>query len=98
MSSRCAPERRSDEPGETQIPLIVGIGNPMAGDDAIGIELVRQLQRQSHVGCRFLEVTHAGLGLLQLFDEASWILFIDAVVSGAPPGTICLIRPTFRAG
>jgi hydrogenase maturation protease len=91
MSSRCVSERQQGKPGEPQVPLVVGMGNPMAADDAIGVELVRRLRHQSHTGCRFLEVTQPGLGLLRLFDQASWILFVDAVVSGAPPGTVCLI-------
>jgi hydrogenase maturation protease len=73
------------------VPLVVGLGNPLAGDDSVGIELVRLLRGQSNLDCELLELTQPGLNLLQLCERKDWILFVDGVSSGAPAGTIYLI-------
>ena len=73
------------------VPLVVGLGNPLAGDDSVGIELVRLLRDQPNLDCELLELMQPGLNVLQLCERKDWILFIDGVSSGALPGTIHLI-------
>jgi hydrogenase maturation protease len=76
---------------ESQDPLVVGIGNPFAADDGAGIQLVRMLRLRSDIHCRFLEMAHPGPDWLDSIGQASGILFIDAIVSGAEPGALYLI-------
>lgn len=71
--------------------LVIGCGNPMAGDDSVGVEILRRLRAQADGFCQLRELPHANVELLELFDTADVILFLDAVVSGAPPGTLHLV-------
>ena len=73
------------------VPLVVGVGNPLGGDDSVGIEAIRLLRSHKELGCHFLEFMQPGLDLIDLCDRQNWILFIDAVNSGVEPGTIHLI-------
>ena len=70
--------------------LIVGCGNPEAGDDSVGLEVVRRLGELGDCGCDLRVETAPGVELLDVFPLAEVILFVDAVTSGAPPGTLYL--------
>ncbi len=72
--------------------LIVGFGNPLAGDDSVGIELIRLLRNQrEQLDCELLEFSQPGLNLLRFCERRGGIVFVDAVRSGSVPGTILLI-------
>jgi hydrogenase maturation protease len=70
--------------------LIVGCGNPTAGDDGAGIEILRRLSDLGGCGCELRDETSPGVGLLDLLPLADVILFVDAVTSGGVPGTLYL--------
>ena len=70
--------------------MIVGCGNPDAGDDSVGLEIVRRLGQRGDCGCDLRAQPAPGVDLLELFPLADIILFVDAVVSGAAPGTVYL--------
>jgi len=70
--------------------LMVGCGNPDAGDDSVGLEIVRRLGEHGDCGCDLRAETAPGVELLELFPLADVILFVDAVVSGGAPGTLYL--------
>jgi hydrogenase maturation protease len=70
--------------------LIVGCGNPMAGDDGAGIEIVHRLSELGDCGCDLRAETAPSVELLDVFPLADVILFVDAVTSGGVPGTLCL--------
>jgi hydrogenase maturation protease len=61
-------------------PLIVGVGNAVRGDDAAGLIAARRL------GGIALEGDPTAL--VDLFASVSAAVVIDAVRTGAPPGTI----------
>lgn len=71
--------------------LLVGIGQSLRGDDAAGLEAVRLWQEtylayNPAVQVEFCELP--GLGLLDLLAGAATAILVDAVASGAAPGTI----------
>ncbi len=69
--------------------LVVGVGNPMRGDDAAGLQAVRLLREL--VDPRRIAVCEqegSPVGLIDLWEGARAALIIDAVSSGAPAGTI----------
>lgn len=75
--------------------LILGIGNEWATDDGVGPHIVHHLQgwwndhRQefgNEVG--FVTATQPDLNLLDRIADCHRLIVIDAVVSGAPPGTL----------
>ncbi|HEY1204528.1 MAG: hydrogenase maturation protease [Bryobacteraceae bacterium] len=65
--------------------LVIGCGNPDRGDDAAAILVVRRL-RECGVAAR--EHSSDGLALIDLWSQAEYVILIDTVVTGAPPGTI----------
>jgi hydrogenase maturation protease len=81
--------RENDSPSGCRL-LIVGCGNPAAGDDSAGIEIVRRLTELGDCGCDLRAETAPGVGLLDLFPLADVILLADAVSSGRVPGTLHL--------
>jgi hydrogenase maturation protease len=70
--------------------LIVGCGNPAAGDDSAGLEIVRCLSELGDCGCELRAETAPSVELLDIFPLADVILFVDAVTSGGVPGTLYL--------
>ena len=70
--------------------LIVGCGNPDAGDDNAGLEIVRRVSELGGCGCDLRAETALGVALLDVFPLAEVILFVDAVTSGGVLGTLYL--------
>lgn len=64
---------------------IIGCGNPDRGDDRAGV-LVAERLRELGIAAE----THTGelLALIEAWDAADDVILIDAVVTGAPPGTV----------
>jgi hydrogenase maturation protease len=81
---------REDVSASDRRLLIVGCGNPTAGDDSTGIEILSRLSELGDWGCELRAETAPGLGLLDLLPLADVILFVDAVTSGGVPGTLYL--------
>lgn len=68
--------------------LVVGIGNVDRGDDAAGLAVVRRLR--GRVGQHVSLVESAGdlTTLLDHWTRASTVVVVDAMSSGAAPGTV----------
>ncbi|MBN1666423.1 MAG: hydrogenase maturation protease [Anaerolineales bacterium] len=72
---------------------IIALGQELRGDDAAGLELLRrwQLAYPDTAGRPELQLEFAGLpglGLLDLLAQAEAAILLDAVQSGAAPGTL----------
>lgn len=74
--------------------LVLGLGNELAGDDAVGILVARAVRDQlsrTRAG-DFVEVVESsasGLALLELFDGHDRAVVIDSIMTGRDaPGTI----------
>jgi hydrogenase maturation protease len=69
--------------------VVIGVGNRLRGDDGAGLEAVRRV-RDCELSASIAVHLHEGepVGLLELWDGAEAALLVDAVHSGAPPGTI----------
>ena len=62
--------------------LILGIGNPIRGDDAIGFHVIKRLQQEIH--SEFITITEtseSSLCMLDLFIGYKKIILIDAIYS-----------------
>jgi hydrogenase maturation protease len=68
--------------------LIVGVGTADRGDDAAGLAAVRLLKESGLGSAMFLEHSRDGAALLESWKNAHAVILIDAVCSGARPGTI----------
>ncbi len=68
--------------------LIVGIGNPDRGDDAVGCEVVRRLRGRTPEGVEVLHQSGEATRLLSVLQEAEVAILVDAALSGGAPGTV----------
>jgi hydrogenase maturation protease len=73
--------------------LVVACGNALAGDDSVGAKILDVLRDRTGEEVRLRFLPHVGIELLDLSAEAEAeaVLLVDAVVSGAPPGTLHLV-------
>ena len=78
------------KPGSPRL-LVIGCGNPFAADDNVGLEIVHRLRERGDLECEFVELAGADPGPFDVFDKAEIIVFVDAVESGAPAGTVHLL-------
>jgi len=75
--------------------LVLGLGNPLAGDDGLGPVLVNELSKQYRYTGGFIEFVNGGtlgLGLLNAMAGRQAVVVLDAVASGARPGTISVMK------
>jgi hydrogenase maturation protease len=75
--------------------LIAGIGNPWASDDGVGGEVVRRLQERlaakplaARPAVRLLALPRPDVALIDAIGDCERLIVVDAVRSGAPPGTL----------
>jgi hydrogenase maturation protease len=75
--------------------LILGLGNELLSDDAVGIVAVRVLQERLKDRADVVESSLSGMALLELFIGYERAIIIDAVKTGqSPPGTIYELNPS----
>jgi len=74
--------------------LVLGIGNPLLGDDGFGVRAVEEMERRYAVpeGVRLLDGGTQGLYLVNDVRVARRLLVFDAVDYGLPPGTLKVLR------
>ncbi|HEY9434959.1 MAG TPA: hydrogenase maturation protease [Blastocatellia bacterium] len=70
------------------LPLIIGIGNEYRGDDAAGLIVARRLKERLADSAKVIEQSGDGASLMEAWRGAETVIIIDAMMSGAPPGTI----------
>ena len=69
--------------------LVAGIGSTIRRDDGVGVEAARQFKaRCSNGQVDVIELGTAGLTLLDHVEGYDRLILLDAIVSGAPPGTV----------
>ena len=78
--------------------LILGLGNLLMGDEAIGVRSVENLKKEDfpeHV--HILDGGTGGFHLLHLFNDYERFIMIDAALNDEPPGTVKVIKPKFAS-
>ncbi|HET6377463.1 MAG TPA: hydrogenase maturation protease [Methylocella sp.] len=68
--------------------IILGIGNPLRGDDGAGRLAARLLQQRLPRGAGIVELSGDGAEVLRYLQDAGEAFLIDACASGAAPGAI----------
>jgi hydrogenase maturation protease len=68
--------------------VVVGVGNPLRGDDAAGLEVVRRLADLDLDDVEVIESDGEPATLMDRWQEADAAVVVDAVASGAEPGTV----------
>ena len=67
---------------------IIGLGNGMRGDDAVGLLVAHRLRQEIGDRVDVIEAEMAGVDLVELMKGANVVFLIDAARSGQAPGTI----------
>jgi hydrogenase maturation protease len=73
--------------------LVIGVGNPYRRDDAAGLHVITLLQEMGLDRAVLRQHSGEGASLMDMWQGASTVILIDAVSSGAPPGTVHRLEP-----
>lgn len=70
--------------------VVLGLGSPLRGDDGLGLRALRRLGERCPLpeSVRTVEGATLGLALLDQLEGGERLLVLDAVVTGAPPGSL----------
>lgn len=70
--------------------LVIGLGNPLMGDDGTGLAALELLRREWVVptGVELLDGGTWGMNLLPRLEDTDHVVLLDAIRTGAPPGTL----------
>ncbi|MFC1563575.1 hydrogenase maturation protease [candidate division KSB1 bacterium] len=68
--------------------IVIGIGNPYRQDDAIGLNIARQLKNENIPGITIFETIGDSTNIIEQCKDAKTVILIDAMFSGTKPGTI----------
>lgn len=68
--------------------LCIGIGNDLRTDDGVGLWVARRLTACNPPGVTIIEASGEGAALMDSWQGAVTAILVDAVSSGAAPGTI----------
>ncbi|MFW9851579.1 MAG: hydrogenase maturation protease [Candidatus Thorarchaeota archaeon] len=76
---------------------LIGLGNPIVGDDAIGINVVEYI-RDSYSLPENVEIIEdvslAGIGLVEIFRGYDKVILVDSIQTGNyPKGTVVYLQP-----
>jgi hydrogenase maturation protease len=71
--------------------VVLGLGNIILRDEGVGIHAMQALK--THVGLaaaalEFVDGGVLGMNLLPLVEECRYLLLLDAINAGLPPGTV----------
>ena len=78
--------------------LVLGLGNDILGDDAVGLVAARRLRGRCSAEVDVVEAAESGLGLLDFLEGRSHALLLDAILTGRHPAGTALefSRADFR--
>jgi hydrogenase maturation protease len=68
--------------------LVIGIGNPDRGDDAVGLAVARQIRDAAPADTAVIKLGGDQLALLDAWDGVADVYVVDAVCSGGPAGSV----------
>ena len=75
--------------------IVLGLGNPLMGDEGIGIKLIEMLRSASgdFPEADFVDAGTGGMSLLHLIAGRRKAVIIDCCIMGTEPGTIKQFAP-----
>jgi hydrogenase maturation protease len=74
--------------------IVLGLGNPLMGDDGIGLAALGRLRDQWSIGgdVELVDGGTWGLSLLPAIEDADRAIILDAIRSGSPVGSLVEIE------
>jgi len=74
--------------------LVLGLGNPLLGDEGVGVRVAEVLKSQAlRPGVTVAEGGTAGLGLIGLMEGYERVVIVDAADMGYPAGGVVRFTP-----
>lgn len=74
--------------------LVIGLGNPLMGDDGLGVAALELLREEWDlpVEVELVDGGTWGMNLLPLVESARRLILVDAIRGGAKPGTLTVLE------
>lgn len=74
--------------------LVIGLGNPIMGDDGLGIAALERLRDSWTLppSVHLVDGGTWGMNLLPLVEDANELLFLDAIDRGRPAGELTVLE------
>lgn len=74
----------------TRRTVVLGLGNPIMGDDGLGLAALARLKEGWELppSLELVDGGTWGMNLLPMIEDADELLLLDAIRSGAAPGTV----------
>ena len=74
--------------------LVIGLGNPIMGDDGLGLAALARLERQWRLpsAVRLVDGGTWGMRLLPVIERGAAILLLDAIDAGRAPGDLIVLE------
>lgn len=74
--------------------LVLGLGNPIMGDDGVGVAALNRLRHywELPADVELVDGGTWGMNLLPLIESAERVILLDAIRTGAPPGTLTVLE------
>ena len=92
--SESANRRVSESRNSQFATLVLGLGNPLRGDDGAGCRVIEELERRElPLGVETLDGGALGLRLLDLMEGWERIILVDAAEIGRRPGEFLRFTP-----
>jgi hydrogenase maturation protease len=73
--------------------VVIGLGNPLMGDDGAGLVALEVLRNAWHLdGVELVDGGTWGMSLLPCIEDSDRIIFVDAIVAGGIAGDITVLE------
>ncbi len=76
---------------------IIGLGQPVAGDDGVGVAVIEALGADALPGDVELITARDASELVDLLEGCERAVVVDAAVGGGPPGSVRVLEPSALA-
>jgi len=84
-----AQQRGNITRGHKNQILVLGVGNVLLSDEGVGVHVARKMMEMPFPPeVQIMEGRTDGFALMDVFLEADWVILVDAVRGGGPPGSI----------
>ena len=73
--------------------LVIGLGNPLMGDDGVGLAALERLREEWSLDrVELADGGTWGMSLLPMIEDADRMLLVDAIAAGEAPGEIIVLE------
>lgn len=74
--------------------IVIGYGNPLRGDDGVGVKIVQKLKKMNfpkHI--KIIDGGISGINMLMDIGEFEKLIIIDSIISGGKDGALYRMTP-----